>query len=106
MCLRARGGARASWHQERIWIRGADLLCLAHRVPGLQGTDTVHIAWSSSSIQITYIHPHNIKLICDFAKKMTDITKIKIVFPCVYIKMTLNAFVLCISICVVFADGL
>jgi hypothetical protein len=25
LCLRAHGGARALWHQERIWNRGADL---------------------------------------------------------------------------------
>jgi hypothetical protein len=30
LCLEARGGARALWHRERIWSRGADLLSLVH----------------------------------------------------------------------------
>jgi hypothetical protein len=31
LCLRAHGGARASWHREQIWSRGANLLSLVHR---------------------------------------------------------------------------
>jgi hypothetical protein len=35
LCLGTRGRARASWHKEQIWSRGADLLSLVHRIPDL-----------------------------------------------------------------------
>jgi hypothetical protein len=42
LCLGARGGARASWHREWIWSRGADLSSLVHR--GTQSAGTPMIA--------------------------------------------------------------
>jgi hypothetical protein len=41
LCLGVCGGARASWHQDWILSRVADLLSLVDRVSDLQGTDKV-----------------------------------------------------------------
>jgi hypothetical protein len=45
LCLGSRGGAKALWHRERIWSRGADLLGLVHSGTrstgaGIEGTNT------------------------------------------------------------------